>query len=159
MEATLLTLKGVKPATIGEGFIRFGFHGEHQSGELQLLIDAQAILLYQLAADVPKGCHIRIDEQRHIQILGQRVALLLLLQRAQLLLHALAAMRDERAMGMIVDMLGTPRFQAKIMLDMHHRRLVAVRLLGYDFKGGSGRKQKRGIYRTYIYILYYHRLY
>jgi len=49
--------------------------------------------------------------------------------------------------GVIVDMLGTPRFQAKIVLNMHHRRLVAVGFLGYDLERGAGGD---GIRRTEI---------
>lgn len=136
----LLTLKGVEPTAIGEGFIGFWLHGEHQRRELQLLVDAQTILLDQLTTDVPEGGHIRIDQQRHIEILGKGIALLLLLQCPQLLLLRLTAMRDESAVGVVVHMLGTPRLQAQIVIHMHHRRLVAVRLLWYDLKRGSARE-------------------
>lgn len=148
----LLTLKGVEPTAIGEGFIGLWLHGEHQRGELQFLVDAQAILLDQLAADVPEGGHIRIDQQRHIEILGKGIALLLLLQCAQLLLLRLAAVRDKGAMGVVVHMLGTPRLESQIVVHMHHRRLIAVRLLWYDLKRGSARKRKRESdgYRIYM---------
>lgn len=133
-------MERVEPTAVGERLVGLGLDGQDEGGKLQLLVDGQAVLLHQLAAYVPEGGHVRINQQRHIQVLGQGVALLLLLQGSQLLLPRLAAVRDEGAMGMIVNVLGAPRLQAQVVLHMHHRRLVAVRLLGYDLKGGPKSK-------------------
>jgi len=59
-------LKGVQPPTVGERLIGLWFDGEHEGGELELLVDAQPVLLHQLAANVPEGGHIRIDQKGHV---------------------------------------------------------------------------------------------
>jgi hypothetical protein len=118
--SVVLTLKRVKPSSIEEGFGRLGLLAQYQSGKVKFLGQRQLYPLDEVSSNVPKSCHIRINENGTVEIFyyGQRISIELPLVYYEL-------------MGILIDILQAPTFNAQVIINNSHGALVLLKWYCY----------------------------